>query len=137
MFGRDICLKGRLYTFLIFSAFKIHNSISLWVKITKKPNSIGHPSWCYAPQLGCALACATGVMAPTPLPPLPWSYHKIPKINPGAYIFQRLFLRGLVLEGLIFGGVYLRREICVSKSIGQQSLHFCNYPLALYLEGAI
>ena len=28
------------------------------------------------------------------------------------------------MEGLIFGGAYLRREICVSKSIG----------LALYLE---
>ena len=43
---------------------------------------------------------------------------KIPKICPGAYIFQRPFLRGLFLEGLIFGGAYLRREICVSKSIG-------------------
>ena len=31
---------------------------------------------------------------------------------------------GLFLEGLIHGGVYLRREICVSKSIG----------LALHLE---
>ena len=31
---------------------------------------------------------------------------------------------GLFLKGLIHGGVYLRREICVSKSIG----------LALYLE---
>ena len=40
------------------------------------------------------------------------SYRKIPKISPGAYIFQR---RGLFLEGLIFGGAYLRREICVSK----------------------
>ena len=29
---------------------------------------------------------------------------KIPKIGPGAYIFQRPFLRGLFLEGLIFGG---------------------------------
>ena len=29
------------------------------------------------------------------------------------------------MEGRIFGGAYLRREICVSKSIG----------LALYLEG--
>ena len=39
--------------------------------------------------------------------------------NPiGAYIFQRPFLRGLFLKGLIFGGAYLRREICVSKSIG-------------------
>ena len=45
-------------------------------------------------------------------------YRKIPKISPGAYILQRPFLRGLFLEGLIFGGVYLRREICVSKSIG-------------------
>ena len=48
---------------------------------------------------------------------------KIPKISPGAYIFQRPFLRGLFLEGLTFGGAYLRREICVSELIG------------LYLEG--
>ena len=46
------------------------------------------------------------------------AYCKIPKIGPGAYIFQRPFLRGSFLEGLIFGRVYLRREICVSKSIG-------------------
>ena len=45
-------------------------------------------------------------------------YRKIQKISPGACIFQRPFLRGLFLEGLIFGGAYLRREICVSKSIG-------------------
>jgi len=45
-------------------------------------------------------------------------YPKIPKISPGAYIFQRPFLRGLFLEGLIFGGAYLWREVCVSKSIG-------------------
>ena len=51
-------------------------------------------------------------------------YRKIPKISPWAYIFQRPFLRGLFLEGLIFGRAYLRREIWVSKSIG----------LALYLE---
>ena len=36
---------------------------------------------------------------------------KIPKISPGAYIFQRPFSKGLFLEGLIFGGAYLRREI--------------------------
>ena len=47
-------------------------------------------------------------------------YRKIPKKSPGAYIFQRPFLRGL-----IFGRAYLRREICVSKSIG----------LTLQLEG--
>ena len=29
------------------------------------------------------------------------TYRKIPKISPGAYIFQRPFLRGLFLEGLI------------------------------------
>ena len=45
-------------------------------------------------------------------------YRKIPKISPGAYIFQRPFLRGLFLERLIFGGAYLRKEICVSKPIG-------------------
>ena len=45
-------------------------------------------------------------------------YCKIPKISLGAYIFQRPFLRGLFLEGLIFGGAYLRKEICVSKPIG-------------------
>ena len=43
---------------------------------------------------------------------------KIPKIIPGTYIFQRPFLRGLFLEGLIFGEAYLWRENCVSKSIG-------------------
>ena len=45
------------------------------------------------------------------------SYRKIAKISPGAYIFQRPFLRGLFLEGLIIGEAYVRREICVSKSI--------------------
>ena len=52
-------------------------------------------------------------------------YRKIPKISPEAYSFQRPFLRGLFLEGLKFGGAYVRREICVSKSIG----------LALFLDG--
>ena len=39
-------------------------------------------------------------------------------MSPGAYIFQRPFLRGLFLEGLIFEEAYLWREICSSKSIG-------------------
>ena len=34
-------------------------------------------------------------------------YRKTPEISLGAYIFQRPFLRGLFLEGLIFGGAYL------------------------------
>ena len=47
------------------------------------------------------------------------NYRKIPKISPGAYIFQRTFLRGLFLEGTyIFGGAYYRREICISKLAG-------------------
>ena len=46
------------------------------------------------------------------------SQRKIPKISPGAYTFQRPFLRGLFLEGRIFGGAYLRGESCVSKSTG-------------------
>ena len=45
-------------------------------------------------------------------------HRKIPKISPGSYIFQRLFLRGLFLDRLIFVGAYVRREVCLSKSIG-------------------
>ena len=56
---------------------------------------------------------------------------KIPKISPGAYIFQRAFLRGLFLEGLIFGGAYLRKEICVSKSIGLTLQLEVNLPFLL------
>ena len=58
-------------------------------------------------------------------------YHEIPKISPGAYIFQRPFLRGLFLEGLIFGGAYLQREICISKSIGLALQLEVNLPLLL------
>ena len=37
-------------------------------------------------------------------------YRKIPKISPGAYIFQKPFLRGLFLEGLIFRrGLYTEK----------------------------
>ena len=59
-------------------------------------------------------------------------YCKIPKISPGAYIFQRPFLRGLFLEGLIFGGAYVRRKFAVSKSIeltrsGKEIYHFFLY----------
>ena len=43
-------------------------------------------------------------------------YRKIPKVSPRGYIFKRPFLRGLFLEGLIFGGAEIRREICVSNS---------------------
>ena len=57
-------------------------------------------------------------------------YCKIAKMSPGAYIFQRPFLRSLFLEGLIFGVAYVRWEICVSKFIGlacsgKEIHHFC------------
>ena len=40
----------------------------------------------------------------TTVKPQPFlSYRKIPRISPGAYIFQRPFLRGLHSEGLIYG----------------------------------
>ena len=45
-------------------------------------------------------------------------YCKIPKISPGAYIFQRPFLRGLFLKGLIFGGAYLWREFAFLSRLG-------------------
>ena len=58
------------------------------------------------------------------------TYRKIPKISPGAYIFQRPFLRGLFVEGPIFRGAYVLREICVSKLTelacsGKEIYHFC------------
>ena len=33
-------------------------------------------------------------------------YRTIPKISPGAYFFQRPFLRGLNSKGLIYGGTF-------------------------------
>ena len=65
------------------------------------------------------------------------AYRKIPKISSGAYIFQRPFLRGLYLEGPIFGGAYVWREISVAKSIelacsGKEIFHFCLVLLHLY-----
>ena len=53
---------------------------------------------------------------------------KNPKISPGAYIFQRPFLRGLFLEGL-----FSERLICVSKSIGLALLLEGNLPFLLCL----
>ena len=41
-------------------------------------------------------------------------------------------MRGLFFEGLIFGWAYLRREICVSKSIGLALLWEVNLPFLLF-----
>ena len=64
------------------------------------------------------------------------SYCKTPKISPGAYIFQRPFLRGLFLEGLIYGekfalqnrlGLYscTGREICL-KAYSWKEIYVSN-----------
>ena len=45
----------------------------------------------------------------TTIRPVILEYRKIPKISPGAYIFQKKAL----FERFIFGGAYVRREICV------------------------
>ena len=63
----------------------------------------------------------------------PWqqqgTYRKIPKISPGAYIFQRPLLRGLYLEGRIHGGAYFRDFTVIvrhapleNKNLGRYSL---------------
>ena len=44
-------------------------------------------------------------------------YSKILKISPRAYIFQRPFSRGLFLEGLIFGGAYIRRGLSTEVNL--------------------
>ena len=55
-------------------------------------------------------------------------YRNIPKIGPGASIFQRPLLRGLFLEGFIFGGAYLRREIdWVSLIVGSKFTVFAMF----------
>ena len=69
--------------------------------------------------------------------PYPLKYRKIPKISPGAYIFQRPFSRGLFLEGPILGKAYVRREICVIKSAGlacsgNEIYHFCFVLLCIW-----
>ena len=45
-------------------------------------------------------------------------HRKIPKISPGAYIFQRPFLRGLFLEGLIYGGKFVFQKLSARLILG-------------------
>ena len=59
---------------------------------------------------------------------VPINYRKIPEISPGA---PGLFSKALC-EGLIFGGAYVRREICVSKSIWQAFFLEGNLPVFLF-----
>ena len=48
------------------------------------------------------------------------TYRKIPKISPGAYIFQRLFLRGLYSEGLIYGGKFAFQNRLGKSIVGRK-----------------
>ena len=43
-------------------------------------------------------------------------YRQIPKISPGAYIFQRPFFKGL-----IFGGAYIRRGLSTGGKFAFQN----------------
>ena len=52
---------------------------------------------------------------------------------PRRLYFQRPFLRGLFLEGVICRGAYLWREICVSKSIGKALKLEGNLPFLLFV----
>ena len=52
------------------------------------------------------------------------NYRKIPKISPRGLNFSKALLRGLFLEGLIFGGAYVRREICVGQLVVGRKLPF-------------
>ena len=45
---------------------------------------------------------------------------KIPKISPGAYIFQRPFLRGLYSKGLIYGGKFALKIDWASLIVGSK-----------------
>ena len=60
-------------------------------------------------------------------------YRKIPKISPGAYIFQKPLLRGLYSEELIYGGkfAFQTRLIVGGKFPVFASFYFlfeCNFP---------
>ena len=97
-----------------------------------------HLAWCFMKEtdIGCFVFSTSSDFRPRePMECCPFrspiAYRKIPKISPGAYIFQRPCLRGLFLEGLIFGGAYVRREICVSKSNGLPFYLGVNLPCLL------
>ena len=52
-------------------------------------------------------------------------YHQIPKISPGAYIFQRPFLRSLFLEGLTYGGKFAFQNRFSQPFSWKEIYHFC------------
>ena len=66
------------------------------------------------------------------------NYRKIPKISPGAYIFQRPFLRGLYSEGLIHGGKFpfqVNLPFLLCSTLYLRAIFQVQAPGGLYLEG--
>ena len=59
-----------------------------------------------------------------------YNYCKIPKISPGAYIFQRTFLRGLFLEGLIYGGKFAFQNQLGQPLVGRKFTIFALFYFA-------
>ena len=62
-------------------------------------------------------------------------HHKIPKISLGAYIFQRPFLRGLFLEGLIYGGKFVFQKLSARLILGGKFVSQNRLGYSLCLEG--
>ena len=60
-------------------------------------------------------------------------YSKIPKISPGAYIFQRPFLRGLYSEGLMYGGKFAFQNRLGQLVVGRK---FTIFALFYFVFGA-
>ena len=59
-------------------------------------------------------------------------YLKILKISPWAYIFQRPFLRGLFLEGLIYGGKFAFQNWLGWPYSWKEINHFCFVLLCIW-----
>ena len=66
------------------------------------------------------------------LPLSAFNYRKILKISPKAYIFQRPFLRGLFLEGLIYGGKFAFPNRLGLPYNWKESFRFCFVLLCIW-----
>ena len=63
---------------------------------------------------------------------MPLKYGKIPKIIPRAYIFQGPFLRGLFLEGLIYGGKFAFQNLLGKPYSWKEISRFCFVLLCIW-----
>ena len=78
------------------------------------------------------------------------NYRKIPKLSAGAYIFQKPFLKGLFLEGLIYKGKFAFQSRLRQPFSWKEIYRFCfvvvciwgqfsstSHRGGLYLEGGL